>query len=101
MFVTLPSITMAANISLPSGTGLPHTSVGAVIANVTRFVTGLIAVLTILMIIISGIMYITSAGDSGRVETAKGLLRNSVIGLVIALLAYAIVTAVGSALGAW
>jgi hypothetical protein len=46
-------------------------------------------------------MYITAAGDSGRVDAAKGYLTYAVTGLVVALLAYVIVTAIGTALGAW
>ncbi len=52
------------------------------------------------MIVISGIIYITSGGDDGRVETAKKMLTYAIIGLVVALLGYVIVYAVGNALGA-
>lgn len=103
MIVMVPH-TVFAQIVPPPGTGLPDygaTGFLTVIANVTRFVTGIIAVLAILMIVVSGIMYITSAGDSGRVETAKGWLVYSIVGLIVAILAFVIVTAVGIAVGAW
>ncbi|PID52056.1 MAG: hypothetical protein CR972_04090 [Candidatus Moraniibacteriota bacterium] len=82
-------------------TGLSDSDVGNVIENVTKFVTGLIAVLSIFMIVVSGIMYITSAGDDQKVTQAKNILTFAIIGLVVALLGYVIVIAVGSATGAW
>jgi glucose uptake protein GlcU len=92
---------VSANITLPGGTGLPDSSIGAVLANVTRFVTAIIAVLAILMIVVSGVMYITSSGDQGRVDSAKKMLTYAIIGLIVSLLAYVIVIAVGQALGVW
>ena len=82
-------------------TGLPTTSIASVVGNILGFITELIAILSILMIVISGIMYLTSGGDSGRATAAKGYLTNSIIGLVMAILAYSIVVIVGGLLGAW
>ncbi len=89
---------------IASSTGLSKGSYGnnpvlAVLKKVTEFVTGLIAVISILMIVISGIMYITSAGDDKRVETAKNMLTYSITGLIISLLAYVIVVSIGKMLG--
>lgn len=56
--------------------------------NVMFFIVGALAVI---MIIYSGIQYVISAGDSGKVAKAKNTLTYSIVGLVIAFLAYAIV----------
>ncbi len=56
--------------------------------NVMLFLVGALAVI---MIIYSGIQYVISAGDSGKVAKAKNTLTYSIVGLVIAFLAYAIV----------
>lgn len=58
------------------------------ITNVILFVLGAIAVI---MIIIGGIRYVTSGGDSGSVTAAKNTILYAVIGLIVAILAYAIV----------
>jgi hypothetical protein len=60
----------------------------ATIVNVLLFVVGAIAVI---MIIVGGIMYATSAGDSGQVTKAKNTILYAVVGLVVAFLAFAIV----------
>ncbi len=52
------------------------------------FVVGIIAVI---MIIVGGIKYVTSNGDSSKVTSAKNTVLYSVIGLVVAILAFAIV----------
>ena len=58
------------------------------IVNVLLFVLGIIAVI---MIIVGGIRYTTSNGDQNQLTSAKNTILYAVVGLVIALLAYAIV----------
>lgn len=58
------------------------------ITNVLLFILGAIAVI---MIIIGGIRYATSNGESSHIKSAKDTILYSVIGLVVAILAYAIV----------
>ena len=54
-------------------------------------VIGLIAVISVIMIIVGGIQYTTSRGDAAKIKKARDTIIYSVIGLVIALLAFAIV----------
>jgi len=65
------------------------------IVNVLLFILGAIAVV---MIIIGGIRYTTSNGDAGSVKGAKDTILYAVVGLVVAILAYAIVNFVISSL---
>ncbi len=58
------------------------------IVDVLLFLLGAIAVI---MIIIGGIRYTTSNGDSSQVTSAKNTILYAVVGLVVAILAYAIV----------
>lgn len=58
------------------------------IVNVLLFLIGAISVV---MLIIGGIRYTISAGDSGSVTAAKNTIMYALIGLIIAFLAYAIV----------
>lgn len=60
----------------------------ASIANTLIFVIGAIAVL---MIIIGGIRYVTSNGDSKATTSAKDTILYAVIGLIVAIASYAIV----------
>ncbi|MDR3298128.1 MAG: pilin [Candidatus Nomurabacteria bacterium] len=58
------------------------------IINLIIFAIGLIAVI---MVILGGIQYSTSQGDSGKVKKAKDTIMYGIIGLVVAILAFAIV----------
>jgi len=60
----------------------------AAVVNVLLFIIGIIAVI---MIIIGGIMYAVSSGDSGAVTRAKNTILYAVVGLAVAFFAYAIV----------
>ncbi|MDB5183849.1 MAG: rane protein of unknown function [Candidatus Saccharibacteria bacterium] len=57
------------------------------IVNIMLFVLGAIAVI---MIVIGGIRYTTSNGDAAQTKGAKDTILYAVIGLVVAILAYAI-----------
>ena len=58
---------------------------------IINVVLGVIAFVAVVMIIMGGIQYTTSSGDTAKVTKAKNTILYGVIGLVIALLAFAIV----------
>ena len=59
------------------------------VVNTLLFILGLVAVI---MIILGGFRYVTSNGDPGATKTAKDTIMYAVIGLVVAILAFAIVS---------
>ena len=65
------------------------------VTNVILYIVGIIAVI---MLVIGGIRYVVSGGDSKKVTDAKNTILYAIIGLVIAFLAFAIVNFVISAL---
>ncbi len=66
------------------------------IVTILLFILGAIAVI---MIIIGGIRYTTSNGDASSIKAAKDTILYAVIGLIVAILAYAIVNFVLDAFG--
>lgn len=58
------------------------------VTNILLFILGAIAVI---MIIIGGIRYATSNGESSSIKSAKDTILYSVIGLAVAIMAFAIV----------
>ena len=67
------------------------------IINVALGVIGFVAVV---FIIVGAVQYVTSSGEPGKITKAKNTIMYAVIGLVVALLAYAIVNFVlGDILG--
>lgn len=67
------------------------TQVDSVIQTIVR-VLGIVAgILAVIMIIVSGIKYITSGGDSSKIASAKNALVYALVGIVIVALSQVIV----------
>ena len=77
-----------ALIAKPDGAPEDMTKVMTTVVNVALYVIG---ALSVIMLIYGGIRYVTSAGESASVAAAKNTIMYSIIGVIIALLAYAIV----------
>lgn len=58
------------------------------ITNVLLFIVGAISVI---MIVIGGLRYVLSGGNSSNITAAKNTILYAIVGLVIAILAYAII----------
>lgn len=65
--------------------------VDTIITTVINIFSLVVGVVSVIMIIIGGLKYITSGGDSGNVSGAKNTILYAIIGLVIVALAQVIV----------
>ena len=74
-------------------------SLGDIFNKVTTILFIIIGALAVIMLIIGGIMYVLSAGDSKRVESAKNTILYAIIGIVVAVFAGTIVHFVLNNLG--
>ena len=63
---------------------------GSVI-NVINAIIAVLGLVAVVVIILGGVQYMTSAGDSGKVKKAKDTILYGVIGLVVCVVAAAIV----------
>lgn len=80
--------------------GCPENLFGdtGVFKQVTNTILYIVGIIAVIMLIIGGIKYVISGGDSKKVTDAKNTVLYAIIGLVIAFLAFAIVNFVISAL---
>ena len=77
-----------------NGCGLgtdPGAVIGSRVTKPINVLLYIVGVLAVVMIIYGGFVYMTSAGDAAKVNKGKTILIYSIVGLVIAILAYAIV----------
>ena len=58
------------------------------ISNVMLFLVGAISVI---MIVVGGLRYVISGGNSGNITAAKNTILYAIVGLIIAIMAYAII----------
>lgn len=64
---------------------------GGVFKTITNVLLFIIGAISVIMLIIGGIRYVVSGGDSAAVTGAKNTILYAVVGIVVALLAYALV----------
>lgn len=60
--------------------------------NIMKLLFWLAGVAAVIIIIIAGIQYITSAGSPEQTARAKKTITNAVVGLILVIFAYAIVS---------
>ncbi|MFA5070290.1 MAG: hypothetical protein WC528_03330 [Patescibacteria group bacterium] len=91
----LPFVAMAQtplSIENVGGTlGLGTADLKQSVINILQWVLGLLALIAVIMIIIGGFQWMTAAGNEEKIEKAKKVISAAVIGLIIILLAWAIV----------
>lgn len=73
------------------GGGQQQTDLMPVLNTIINVIIGVIGFVAVVMIVVGGIQYTLSSGDSSKVTKAKNTIMYGIIGLVIALLAFAIV----------
>lgn len=69
-----------------------------VVKNIINIIIGVVGVVAVVMMIVGGISFITSQGDAAKVTKARNTILYGVVGLIVALLAFAIVNFVLSSL---
>ena len=93
--LTLQEGAQAAQCDGCPGNLFGDTGVFRQVTNVILYIVGIVAVI---MLIIGGIRYVVSGGDSKKVTDAKNTVLYAIIGLVICFFAFAIVNFVISSL---
>jgi len=72
-------------------TGLGTADLKTTVINIISWVLGILALVAVVMIIIGGFQWMTAAGNEEKIEKSKKIISAAVIGLIIVLLAWAIV----------
>ena len=86
-----PAEQAQTGVKKAGGGGRSNNNLSGLIKKVVNILLFLIGAVAVIMIIIGGIRYTISNGEGAQVTGAKNTILYAVIGLVVALLAYAIV----------
>ena len=80
--------------------GMPYDLIGpdGVFTQVTNTVLYIVGIVSVVMLIYGGLRYVISGGDSKKVTDAKNTILYAIIGLIISILAFAIVNFVINAI---
>lgn len=100
--LTAPTVALAAwSTTAPTGAGtLPTGSIAGIISNIMNWLLGILGVFAIIGFVISGILYLTAAGDEAQQKKAKAQMTWSIMGVLVALAGWVVVLAVQNLLNA-
>lgn len=62
-----------------------------IVSNIISLLLWIIGVVSVIMIVIGGFKYVTSSGDSNKIQSAKNTILYSIIGLVVAIVGQGVV----------
>lgn len=102
-FIAVPrtyALSIYDGVNAAYSPGMPTHLLGAggILTTLVNILLFAIGALSVIMIIIGGLRYTVSAGNSSAVTAAKNTILYAIIGLVIAFLAYALINLVMSTL---
>ena len=71
--------------------GLGTADLKSTVVHIIQWVLGILALVAVVMIIYGGFVWMMAAGNEERIEKAKKVISAAVVGLIIIMLAWAIV----------
>ena len=89
--VRATDMTLSGGVSSSQGDDVPQDLANDVFKNIVNILLFIIGAVSVIMLIYGGIRYTTSGGNAYSVTAAKNTIMYSIIGLVVAILAFAVV----------
>ncbi|MEI6288436.1 MAG: hypothetical protein WCP18_02560 [bacterium] len=87
----LPVAVSASNFGVGDvNVGLQNTNLKKAINNIIQVALSFLGLIAVVIILYGGFMWMTAAGDAGKVDKAKKLITAGIIGMIIILSAYII-----------
>ena len=88
-----------AQFQPPTGTGLPAGSIVGIFTSGMNWLLIIVGILGVIGFVISGIIYLTAAGDEDQISKGKRSMIYSIVGVIVALIGVIIIQAVQGMLG--
>lgn len=98
-FLLILPVTASAQLdttTVGTASGLAKTSIATLVSNLMKWGLYMVGFLGVLAFVISGIWYLTSAGDEDRIDRAKETMIYGIVGVLVALIGLIIVNAVST-----
>lgn len=97
----LPLPTLAANNPFETGKNLANavgqnagiasnTDLPTIVGRIINVVLGFLGIVFLVLLIYAGFQWMTAQGDEGKVKTARSMISQAVVGLVVIVAAFAI-----------
>jgi cytochrome bd-type quinol oxidase subunit 2 len=85
-------------VCMPGSTGLAQSDIKTILENILTWMLSVIGIVALIGFVVSGSIYILSSGDDKVAEKAKIAMKNSIIGMIVALGSFVIIQAIDSML---
>ncbi|TXI35229.1 MAG: hypothetical protein E6Q53_00085 [Candidatus Moraniibacteriota bacterium] len=92
--MTPPPTGWAAGRDYAKSAGTPDGTIIDIIGATMDWLLALLGFFGIIGFVVSGILYLTAAGNDDQISTAKNAMKYSIIGVIVALLGFVIIKAV-------
>ncbi|RJO59371.1 hypothetical protein C4546_02415 [Candidatus Parcubacteria bacterium] len=91
--LALPAAALALSFEtdFAGSIGFTSTDLKQTVLNVISFVLGLLGLIAVIMILYGGFIWLTAGGNEDKVGSAKKIISAAIVGLIVVLLAWAIV----------
>ena len=67
-----------------------HADLLDMIAQIANYLFWILLAISIVFIVYAGLLFVTASGNAEQVEKARGIILYAIIGIIVAILAYAI-----------
>jgi len=84
--LVLPVVALAHGmVDLPT-----HANLIDMIADIANYLFWILLAVSIVFIVWAGLLFVTASGNADQIEKARGIILYAIIGIIVAILAYAI-----------
>ncbi len=101
--LTLPAVALAqvGTGNYGSTFGLGTADLESTVVNIIQWVLGFLGLIAVIFILYGGFLWLTSGGNEDKIAKAKKTITAAVVGLIVVLLAWAIVIFVVGQTNTW
>ena len=86
------SVATGAACAKPNGTADNLFVAGGIFQQISNTLIFLVGAIAVIMLIIGGLRYVTSNGEASSIKGAKDTITYAIIGIIVAMLSYALVS---------
>ena len=83
---------IGGSVDVPEGTGLTSKPLADILIDLLNVALGFVTVASLGFLIYGGYYWMISGGDEKKVETAKQIIKSAIIGLIVILISWGVIT---------
>lgn len=90
------TMSLVHGVCVPNQTGLPKGTVSGLLINLLSWLLFTFGTVSVIAFVVSGYMYLTSAGNDRMIDRAKDYMLWSIVGVIVAFSGVVIINAIAS-----